>query len=113
LASPFLDFGIHRGAVIKGEGQEAFWSEAAPSPQRVLGAGKGLVPEQMIIPARQKGEEYEYRGRKRKGTWIDEKEEEEDMKMVWNYERLCRAREGQIQVHKKNDKTFKTVYKIT
>jgi hypothetical protein len=31
----------------------------------------------MIIPARQKGEEYEYGGGKGKGTWIDENAEEE------------------------------------
>jgi hypothetical protein len=72
---------------------------------------KGPVPEHMIIPARQKGEEYEYRGRKRKGTWIDEKAEEEYTKIVWNYEKLCRAREGKIQVQKENEK-LKTVYKI-
>jgi hypothetical protein len=41
---------------------------------------------QKFNPVRQREEEgCEYRGGKRKGTWVDEKEEY--MKIMWNYEK--------------------------
>ena len=93
--------------------QEGFWCEAAPSPQRALGTGKGPVSEHTINPARQReGEQYEYRGGKSKETWVDEKEKEEYMKVMWNYEKLHRAREGKCKYGKENEKRFETDYKI-